>query len=1192
MNKLLKISLLLTAFIICTLPGMVSAASVHNITNDTYSNYFNDSGDINNSAVNDGDVLDLSGTITNKNMNIKKPLNVTSSNKNATLINCTIKIFSAGSGSNITNLTINNSNENGHGIFLYESENNTIQGNDIHVHGVSAFALPVVRSNYNRILENEVRTTATTANRTHSTLVLGESNYNEISRNHVESDGANCIYLSIHSSGEFEGGLSYYNNITDNTVKGTSVSWCYAVAIMGSYNNIHNNTVTNGYIAISVTNPYNNVTGNNLSATNTVLSVTGNSTVISDNTIHVNSSITAISVSGPGCVISNNNITTENGYGLQLTASNTQITGNNFTSNAMEPIYINGGISGCEIAYNTINTNTTGILLKKQSASKYPFNNIITNNIINTASNYTVDAYESVNTTFASNTLTALSGLLSGNDTIKFAPGEGGNGTNTTPPKTIDLTDANFSDYFDLNGEIKTDQINPGDTLKLTGSFYNRTMKINVPVNITGYGALLYNTTITILNGGSKTNITNLSIINDNQKGIIIHSSYNNLIQNNTIVVNQEYESYAVYLYDSSNNKIIENDLTTTGDYVTYGIFLYESYNNVIKFNKVNTTGTSVQLPYLSSIMLNSDIGEVEEIFPTYGILLIYSSSNQVEENEVYLQSGFTTPIIPSLNCKNSMVGIDIYYDSHNNSVNKNNITVTGNNPFSYGFGVLGGVWGTSTTAENNTFSYNNVNVTGSYFATGFIAGLYSINTTLFDNNITATAGNYSYGVTLESSNKSIILRNKITTSAIINYALELYKSDNNNISENIIQSWGNYVYGLAAYHSLNNVISKNKITTQSHGYPTVEIGPHNDAIPMGNAGIFLMANCQNNTLFLNTINTTALYAVNSSSSNNTIVENNSLLSDNGTKIGDLAVLGSSTDTVAYNFLHFLNVTVDEVSTTPESTVNLIARLYSETGNLSNVNVTFYIGNICAGTAQVINGVANLSYKIPSNLLITDYTLQADASGEYFQNNTGENTIYLNKNNLNVSLPSITATQATTIILKAYVSSPGNVSNVEVKFYVDGKLVGSAKPVSGVASCTYAIPSTMSLGSHSIRVVASGTSFILSSKTSTINVKAKVVPKKADLYISKVKRSGNKYYVTIKNKGNTASGTCYLKLWYSSKKYKVVKVSGIGTGKYRTVKVNFYKYSTHKKKYKYAKINYNRKIIESNYSNNQVKFKK
>ena len=468
--------------------------------------------------------------------------------------------------------------------------------------------------------------------------------------------------------------------------------------------------------------------------------------------------------------------------------------------------------------------------------------------------------------------------------------------------KALNLTDSSYSYYFDNDGLLRSAVVNSGDTLRLTGNFYNRNMTIDVPVNMVGDGAVLYNGTIKITESGSGTSISNIKIKNDNQIGIIVFESENNTIENSTVNVNQDKQSYALYMYNAANNKILNNNLKTTGNYVTIGMLLYRSDNNEITSNKVETMGTEEGLPYLSSVFLGDDIGGVNEIFPTYSILLMFSSGNNITANNVSMTSAFKNATTPSSNFMNSMVGVDIYYNSHNNSVTGNNITVTGNNPYSYGFGVLGATWGTNTSAENNVFSHNSVNVTGGYFATGFIAGLKSLNTTLAENSINVSAIDYAYGVTLESSTGSTITGNDVNTEAGANYAFELFTSNNNTIKKNNICSTGNFNYGIAASGSSKNLVSNNSIVTKGSTGDEPSSYYHDDSIPAGNAGIYLMENSKNNTVSSNSIRTTGQYAVDSDCSTNTTITNNYLVSDNGSNLGDAAVSPGSGDTVSGNY--------------------------------------------------------------------------------------------------------------------------------------------------------------------------------------------------------------------------------------------------------------------------------------------------
>lgn len=129
----------------------------------------------------------------------------------------------------------------------------------------------------------------------------------------------------------------------------------------------------------------------------------------------------------------------------------------------------------------------------------------------------------------------------------------------------------------------------------------------------------------------------------------------------------------------------------------------------------------------------------------------------------------------------------------------------------------------------------------------------------------------------------------------------------------------------------------------------------------------------------------------------------------------------------------------------------------------------------------------------------------------------------------------------------------------------------------------FTIPNTLAPATYTLEFYNGNK--LLTTTTWTIN------PKLPDLIITSVSKYGNYYYyVTIKNIGEKASGTTYLKVWYSSKKYKTVKISPLSVGASKRYKVYFYRYSLHKRYKKYAQINYRPHISESNTANNRVTF--
>lgn len=94
-----------------------------------------------------------------------------------------------------------------------------------------------------------------------------------------------------------------------------------------------------------------------------------------------------------------------------------------------------------------------------------------------------------------------------------------------------------------------------------------------------------------------------------------------------------------------------------------------------------------------------------------------------------------------------------------------------------------------------------------------------------------------------------------------------------------------------------------------------------------------------------------------------------------------------------------------------------------------------------------------------------------------------------------------------------------------------------------------------------------------------------------DLKVTDIKRSDNIYSVTIKNIGTAVSKASQLIIWYNDNHIMEVTIPSIAVGQSITIKINFFTYSTHSSLYKYIWLNYNKTIIESNYTNNAVKFK-
>ena len=146
--------------------------------------------------------------------------------------------------------------------------------------------------------------------------------------------------------------------------------------------------------------------------------------------------------------------------------------------------------------------------------------------------------------------------------------------------------------------------------------------------------------------GGNGNNTIKNCVITDYESGILLYSSSNNTLTNNTANSNSWT---GIYLYSSSNNNIANN----TANLNHGGILLYSSSNNSLTNNTANSND--------------------------YGIYLTSSSNNNIDNNTVnlnhdgiYLDSSSNNNIDNNTANLNNRNGIYILATSTNNTINNN----------------------------------------------------------------------------------------------------------------------------------------------------------------------------------------------------------------------------------------------------------------------------------------------------------------------------------------------------------------------------------------------------------------------------------------------------------------------------------------------------------------------------------------
>lgn len=1085
--------------------GVIAAPASHTVSSSNYGTYFDDEGNLKSSSVNSGDTMSLDGTFADKKFILNKPLNVvgTSTNK---MQDCTVVLLKESSGSSVSNLNIANKGTDIQGIFLNEATKCNIFNNKINNSGPSSFPITLnPGSNYNNITNNVLATYGATyghGSRSTSLIVLGGAHYNYIADNYLYTDDANGIYLSSYGGGAFVGAISNYNVIFNNTIKATVLptSWNYAIQLMGNYNNASSNTIIGNYRSISSTgvgtivtdNKIINATGKDFNTNETVggdyAIAVGNSSLVSNNIIQNALLMGAGILAGDYSNVTDNVVDVHGkGYGIQAEGNYISIKNNNVTTNTSAGIFQMGKYDYLTVTNNNIVSNTgVGVLLKKVSSTKFPANIVITGNDITTTNKYAIDAAEADKDTYTiSNNNCHGSLILTPEGAVDPSkPVYVFNGTIYT------VTESNYSSFFDENGNLNS-AIKMRDTLNFVGTFNNKIMLITEGIKIFGKNAVFTDSMFKVTT--NHVWIENITIINKNSSslnrwGVNVVDTNQVIILNNNISVVDPNAAYAIYIYRSGNVEVVNNTLYSHGNYLTYTVLGYGAENCAISGNVINTLGTGELHLYEASKCIDGK-NDVKEIFRTYGILMIYSSDNEVLNNNVTVKSLVNQPraTVNGNFSTNSLVGIDFYFDSSNNIISGNNIHVEGKDNYLYGMGVIGSETGSGSSkySSNNKFVDNNVEVIGNYFATGIIAGYNSKNNLIKDNDVKISADNVNYGITLELSQSSTIVNNKVNAAAEVIYGMEAYSSNNNKISGNIISGTGNMVYGFAGYASSNNVISNNKITSNGNG-KAISFKNY-DSIKEGNAGIRFVAISTGNIIDNNEIVSNVGYPVDldTKSVNNTIT-NNYLVGKEGS--GNDGVNNSKNNIVNNNYKYiFENVVFADVTVSylDNATIKITAKL-PYTGGLA-AQAAFYINGVKIGSAVFNDGVATLKYQLNESYVPGYYSITAVLSKVNYKSVNATANLIVTKGKLNIKVDEVIGKAGNKVYFTATVKNVlGNgVRGITVEFFTDGRYAGKAvSDENGIAKFVYEIPKSFT-GSHPISANASENNYYLGSSAAS-----------------------------------------------------------------------------------------------------------
>ena len=579
-------------------------ASTYKLTSSSYATYFNSSGNIISGKLQSGDVLDFSGSFSNRNFIINIPLTLTSTDGTAKFTNCAFTFIKGSDGSNISNLDAKQiKNENTPVIEAAHVNNLTFTNNTIFSNQSKSFPMSFTNVTGINLFNNTVQSNSFNSNVGQpSVIVFFGASYCNVSGNTVILNDSNGIYFCTFGSGGESGQNSensmFSNYIFNNTlysIRALPSSFGYPIQVMGRDNIILNNTIHDAYVGISCTSTGNQIIGN------TIYNIHGaylssateeqgggypiyvnKGCIIQDNLIYdsnlkeTNAAIGA----GENSIVSGNTIRNVTGVGVRFTGSNIDFVDNSVNVTG-EGAIVTGNSSDIRIDGNVFDTaDKNSIKLVKETRKIFPHDIIIQNNELHTTADEAISV-DSVctNVILNNNVVIGSSGIPD--------PGDG----NTTHY----VYEANFYRYFDSTGTLSS-KVNENDTLIFMGDISSKgKLYINNKVNITGQNAVFNDTTFIIKDNDviiENITINNPNLYNmDRLWGIQLNGVSNVTIQNCSISICDPYSAFAIYILDSSNCSAINNILDANGNYFTAAILSFNSTNLYIDGNTIRTTG-------------------------------------------------------------------------------------------------------------------------------------------------------------------------------------------------------------------------------------------------------------------------------------------------------------------------------------------------------------------------------------------------------------------------------------------------------------------------------------------------------------------------------------------------------------------------------------------------------------------------
>ncbi|OED30269.1 Ig-like domain repeat protein [Methanosphaera sp. WGK6] len=364
------------------------------------------------------------------------------------------------------------------------------------------------------------------------------------------------------------------------------------------------------------------------------------------------------------------------------------------------------------------------------------------------------------------------------------------------------LSEETYNTYFDEKGYIKQLSSDKDIHFMINGSLSNKNIILdnNKTVSILYYNnSVLYNTTITTL-GTTNLNISNITIINNNNREAINLNTPTNTISYVNITTNAN----AINVINSTKLLINYNNINVNSKSNVTAISIKDSKTSIsIQYNNITTKGLSTTVDETGHAGTTGI-----EALNTTGLII---QRNNLNTTFTHVEGEYDT--IYSINLVNPelLTYVRILY---------NNI-VTDGNSYAYGINMIN---------QTVRFEYNNVSTEANGQATGlqatninaYIADIYHPWGIRYSTFKSETSN--SYGVILSAAHDLAVFSNKFYLNGLNAIGVNTYKTKNVTIVSDTFEMYNDNVKAIEIIDSLKTNITSNAIDIIAKNNTAIEL--------------------------------------------------------------------------------------------------------------------------------------------------------------------------------------------------------------------------------------------------------------------------------------------------------------------------------------------------------------------------------